>query len=252
MKTVFIADAHLAHPDNPNYRALLAFLAGLQGTTDRLVLLGDLFAFWAGFGDGDYPPYRPVLEALQGLHAGGVEIVYVEGNHDFHLERYFGRQLGWRVLPDGGRIDVDGHCLFVAHGDLVNPDDRPYLRLRRVFRSRPFRWLCQAIPPSLMAHIANWAIRQSEQRRPPKPADSRLVAMLERYAADKFTEGADAVIVGHLHQPLRHVTPAGQILVLGDWITQFSYAVFDQGRLELREYPPPLPESAAAGPGHAG
>ena len=43
-------------------------------------------------------------------------------------------------------------------------------------------------------------------------------------------------MTGHFHQPLLRSEGEGLIVALGDWIDQFSYAVCEGGRFELRTY----------------
>ena len=105
MRDLFIADAHLLAPQDANYRRLLEFLRAQRGRTRTLVLLGDIFEFWIGYRYCVFSAYVPLLEALRELREAGARIVYVEGNHDFHLGPYFAETLGCDILPDGGVIE---------------------------------------------------------------------------------------------------------------------------------------------------
>ena len=64
MRALFLADAHLCKPDDPNYRALLAFLEEQCGQVDLLVLLGDIFEFWIGK-DEPTANYAPLIETFE-------------------------------------------------------------------------------------------------------------------------------------------------------------------------------------------
>jgi UDP-2,3-diacylglucosamine hydrolase len=233
MRDIFIADAHLVDPEDPNYRRLLSFFEEQRGRIRTLFLLGDIFEFWMGYRHTVFAPYVPLLEALRRLRESGTEIVYVEGNHDFHMGPYFENVLGCRILPDGGPIDLDGRKVFIGHGDLVNPDDRGYRVLRRFLRSRTLRRLKNLIPPDWAWAIARWAGRRSRgsssERRAP-------VDMLMAHARELFAEGYCAVVTGHFHEPSLTETESGTMVALGDWIERYSYAVFENGRFELRSY----------------
>jgi UDP-2,3-diacylglucosamine hydrolase len=233
MRDIFIADAHLVDPEDPNYRRLLSFFEEQKGQIRTLFLLGDIFEFWMGYRHTVFAPYVPLLEALRRLRESGTEIVYVEGNHDFHMGPYFEDVLGCRILPDGGPIDLDGRKIFIGHGDLVNPGDRGYKILRRFLRSRTLRRLKNLIPPDWAWAIARWAGRRSRgsssERRAP-------VDMLMAHARELFAEGYCAVVTGHFHDPSLTETESGTVVALGDWIERYSYAVFENGRFELRSY----------------
>ena len=238
MRAVFLADAHLRHPDDANYRALLAFLAEQQGQTDLLGLLGDICEFLVGYPHTVFPVYRPLFDALHRLQQSGTRLIYVEGNHDFHLAPYFDRHLPCQLFPDGGTIDLDGRRVFVAHGDLANPADRDYRRLRGVLRSAPLRLLIRTLPAELTWRIARHASQASRRTGDDKRRRWPTRDILLPYAADQLARGHQAVITGHFHQPFREQLPGGELIALGDWINQYSYAVFEDGEFRLATYAP--------------
>ena len=53
--------------------------------------------------------------------------------------------MGCQILPDGGEVNIDDHKVFLAHGDMVDPDDRGYQMLRRLLRSGPVRLLSRIL-----------------------------------------------------------------------------------------------------------
>ena len=236
MKDIFIADAHLLDPTDVNYRRLLAFLSEQRGDIRTLFLLGDIFEFWVGYRHTVFAPYVPILEALRRLRASGTQIVYVEGNHDFHMGPYFEEVLGCRVLPHGGEIELDGCKVFVGHGDLVNPDDRGYRALRRFLRSAPLRLIKNLIPPDWAWAIARWASRQSSKGHAGKNERWVPRELLMEHGRKLFADGFDAVVTGHFHTPWLQKSDDGTLLALGDWIEQYSYAVFEDGSFELKTY----------------
>lgn len=236
MKTLFLADAHLRHPADDNYRALLAFLEEQITDTERLVLLGDIFEFCVGYRHTVFANHVPLLHMLGRYREQGIEILYVEGNHDFHLGPYFEDRLEVKVLPDGGGIKLDDRDVYIAHGDLANPADRGYRLLRSVLRSRLLRWLLAIMPPDLTWRLAALASRQSKRSTPEKSRQWPARDILLTYARSLGEQGYQVVVTGHFHQPF-HVREDGlELLALGDWINQFSYAVAENGGFELKTY----------------
>ncbi|NIQ95557.1 MAG: UDP-2,3-diacylglucosamine diphosphatase [Desulfuromonadales bacterium] len=236
MKDVFVADAHLADPDAENFHRFLDFLDGLHGQTRTLFLLGDIFEFWVGYRHVVFAPYVPVLDALRRLKEAGTEIVYVEGNHDFHLGPWFEKTLGARILPDGGEVTVDGQRLLVVHGDLIDPSDSGYRLLRRLLRSRPFRVLKSLIPPDWAWAIARWGSRQSQKKHSSYNRSRKVEEMVSSYGEKKLAEGFDGVVSGHFHTAFIRPSDSGTIVALGDWIDQYSYAVLEDGVFTLESY----------------
>jgi len=236
MRALFLADAHLRRPSDPNYRVLLKFLAEQSGQTDLLVLLGDIFEFWIGKATvSDH--HAPMIEALERCQRQGTRLVYVEGNHDFHLGPVFTERLKCQVLPDGGSIELEGKKIYLAHGDLANSGDACYLRLRRILRSNPVRLLMRILPRTLLEAIGRWASAKSRgfvAKRKRRWPDREI---LRAYAAAILASGHQAIVTGHYHHPFHEKSGDGEHIALGDWITQYSYAVYEDQAFTLRHYP---------------
>ena len=237
MKDIFLADAHLGTPNQINYQHLLHFLGSLEGQVRRLFLLGDIFEFWSNFSKVP-STYKPLVEVLERLAAQGCHITWVEGNHDFHLHRYFGRQRNFDILPDGGEVQVDDKVVFIAHGDLADPGNQSYLRLRRILRSPLVAFLTGILPVSLLETIASKMSQESKRRRRSYQEQEELIPLLEKYALPYLDQGAAAVITGHYHTPLYREFDQGVMIALGDWMRDYSYVEHDNGRFMLKSYTP--------------
>lgn len=236
MRDLFIADAHLLDPKDANYRLLLEFLRAQRGRVRTLVLLGDIFEFWIGYRYCVFSAYVPLLEALRELRETGTRIVYVEGNHDFHLGPYFAETLGCEILPDGGVIELDGWKIHVSHGDLIDPADRGYRLLRHVLRGRPLRLLAAILPPDWTWGIARWAGNLSRRSYSTGARDKAPLPLLEEHARRRFASGCQAVVTGHFHVPAHRDFDGKVMIALGDWIDQYSYAVFAEGEFSLAKF----------------
>ncbi|PLX77467.1 MAG: UDP-2,3-diacylglucosamine diphosphatase [Desulfuromonas sp.] len=236
MTDLFIADAHLRNPEDENYRKMLAFLDQWQGKVRTLYLLGDIFHFWIGRRFADFPRYQPLLDRLKSLRTAGTDIVYVEGNHDFCLAPYFADQLGCTVLPDGGEVEIDGTKVFLTHGDQVNPEDIGYHKLRRFLRGRFIRFVGRTASPDLLWHIANWGSHKSAASREGKSMRRAPRDLLFAYGEPHFAAGCRIMISGHYHQPIFEQNGDRTLIAVGDWITQYSYAVYDNGEFRLETF----------------
>jgi len=235
MRDVFIADAHLRDPEDGNYRRLLTFLDRLRGETRTLYLLGDIFEFWIGYRHAVFSAYVPILEALRRLREDGTDLVFVEGNHDFHMGPYFEEVLGCRVITDGARIEIDGLKIYLAHGDLADPSDRGYRLLRRLLHSRFILCLSRIVTPDLPWAISRWMGRQSRKQYAGRNTRRQPEALIMDHARRRFEEGSQAVVTGHFHHPLLDRGTEGTVVALGDWIDQDSYAVLENGVFRLEK-----------------
>jgi UDP-2,3-diacylglucosamine hydrolase len=96
--------------------------------------------------------------------------------------------------------------------------------------------MLRALPPALTWRIAarfSTASRRSGSDKPRRwPARDILIP----YARARFAEGYRAVVAGHFHQPFHEHLETGELIALGDWITQYSYAVWEDGRFRLDSY----------------
>ncbi len=237
MKTVFLSDAHLSSQKSSGYEKLLVFFDSIANTVDHVVIVGDFFDFWFCDNHSIYAEFRAITEKLLELRRKGIEITFFEGNHDFFLGDYFG-QYDITVFPDSGVINLDEKKVFVAHGDLIDKSNGPYLRLRCFLRSRFFYHLQKILPASLLWKLSKISSRASKKHlaRPPYGLGKKM----EVFAMEKFKEGFDAVVLGHYHEPIfkEYVIDGNKktFAVLGDWISHFTYLAWDNGNISLNRY----------------
>ena len=235
MRAIFIADAHLRHPEDPNYQKLLDFLEQQQGNLDALFLLGDIFEFWIGYRSVVFSEHLPLLSRLQQLSANGCRLYYVEGNHDFNLGAFFTHTLQCTVIPDQQIVSLGDQKIFVCHGDLANSEAKAYLLLRTFWRSRFLKFLSKIVPPDSAWRLGNFLCDLSRKKKRTQHDPSPLVIP---YAQKSLATGADSFVCGHFHYPLQTTIEAGQVFVLGDWVKQFSYLELIDKNYTLKSFQP--------------
>lgn len=238
MRTVFLADAHLHDPDDLNYRSLLQFLAGLEGTVDTLCILGDLFDFRVGLPALDFPEQEPVLEALSRLSSSGIRLIYLEGNHDFHLGAAFAARIGAELYSEPVALELQGKRLLLCHGDLVNPADWRYRLLYRVLRNPAMVWAARLLPAAMVQAVRHRLQRTSKGRYSGDRVRWNYRDIITTYGEKVRQQRFDALVLGHFHLPLLEQQDQFCLLALGDWITQFSYGELRDGRFSLVTYQP--------------
>jgi UDP-2,3-diacylglucosamine hydrolase len=239
MRKVFIADAHLKSITDQNYRILLRFLDELPGNTDTLFILGDLFEFWIGYPPEAFPHYKPVLDALLRLRTHGVELVYFEGNHDFHMGLFFEEKLKANIHTGPGIVMLGNKRACLCHGDQINTRDHGYRLLRLLFHSSLTKALTKIVPASLVLAIGKTLGTRSKAQHGERRTRWDYPSIIREFAASRFSEGCDLVITGHFHLPLLETSGQDQqkILVsLGDWITHFTYAEWENNTISLKTY----------------
>lgn len=236
-RAIFVSDAHLAFPEDDNYRKMLKFLGGLSGLPD-LFILGDLFAFWMGF---DRPPQRfvPFVDALSALVRQGTRLHWVEGNHDIDVGRFFARQLGATVYPEKAEIRLGGKRLLIAHGDTVDQCDTAYRRLRWLLRSPVLKGMSHGLSPEAVLKVAD---RFTIGKHYQVDHATHLPDLMREFARKRWAEGYDGVLMGHCHQPeFTHGKVGGRTCFyanIGDWMRHFTYVVLDEGGFSQQHYRP--------------
>jgi len=181
------------------------FLRFLDSEKDRmgfLVILGDLFEFFFGFGRKPFPfpDYLPILEGLYTLYRQGIGIKYFEGNHDFSLHSFFSDhfRMEVEVHPEGNEERLGGKRTFIAHGDLSNPKMWRERIFRRVLKNRVTYTLIHFTGPRLCRRVARKLSDRSYQRiHVHHPSGSPPA--FKGFAHRKFLEGFEIVILGHSH-----------------------------------------------------
>jgi UDP-2,3-diacylglucosamine hydrolase len=240
MKAVFLSDAHLRGKEDVNYNYLLSFLGLLKGKIDHLFIVGDFFDFWFCKEGKIYPDFKAIINKLIELKNSGVHIHLYEGNHDFFLEKFFTNTHGMEVFPEWGVINSDGIRTLISHGDTIDTTNTRYLMLRKILRSNIFYRIQDQIPLVILWKIARMSSKISNEHLAKPP--NRLVKIMEAFAIGKFKEGFDAVILGHCHTPtIKQYVIDGRgktFVTLGDWISHFSYLLYQDGNFILSAYRP--------------
>ncbi|MBK5275748.1 MAG: UDP-2,3-diacylglucosamine diphosphatase [Desulfuromonadales bacterium] len=238
MRTIFLADAHLVAPTDRNYRLLLQFLHELEGTTETLFIMGDLFDFWLGFPSNPFSQFEAVIGALQSLVQSGCRLVYFEGNHDFHLGIIFRQRLGAEIHTGPAVVKLQGRRLFLCHGDQINRRDHGYRLLRMLLHNRLTAAAVNHVPPSLALRIRNRLQRASRADYQARARRWDYREIIRAFAGAVREQGCDALVTGHFHLAFCEELAGSpfSILSLGDWMEQFTYGEMTDGTLCLRTY----------------
>jgi UDP-2,3-diacylglucosamine hydrolase len=238
---VFLSDAHLGAESRDLEAAraarLHSFLDALPGRASSLVIVGDLFDFWFEYRTAIPRRLFPTLAALQRVRDAGIDIAYLNGNHDFWLGTFLGETLGIRTISGALTIEQQGRRLWVHHGDGLVGGDLGYRMLRGVLRSPVSIRLYQFLHPDLgipLAHAVSGLSRQS--RGHPALQPERL---WREIAEPRFAEGFDGVLIGHFHHAYERRERGREFFVLGDWIENFTYVELEGGTLSLHTWPAP-------------
>lgn len=200
---LFISDLHLAQSQPRTLARLSRFLAEQARAHAELVILGDLFEFWAGDDAGDDPVGGAVSEALATVSAAGVRVFLMHGNRDLLLGEDFARRTGATLLKDPARAQVAGGEVLLAHGDAYCTLDVDYQRFRAQVRNPDFQRVFLAKPLAERRAFIGQARAASEAGKQAKSMD---IMDVTPGAIDDALRGAalSRMIHGHTHRPATH------------------------------------------------
>ncbi len=239
MKIVFIADSHLKGLGDPNQEALSIFLDGLFGI-DKLIILGDFFDLWIGLNDVVYQQYKPVLKKLFALSESGVELIYIEGNHDFHMGPYFTETLKAKVYPESCGLMLDGKRIYMAHGDTINMT-AGYAILRAMLRGPILKFFRAIIPPPMAWNIGKAMSKGSRSYGKGNEETAIITEKAHKIFAKKIlADGFDGVILGHSHAAGVHKNmlegSPGFYANPGGWMNDHTFLVYEDGEFSVKNY----------------
>jgi len=114
-----------------------------------------------------------------------------------------------------------------------------YHRLRSVIQHPLFIWSFKwLIHPNTSHWIANRLSKGSRKKYGKETIIDKLNLIRKNYgfAEDRFAEGADFVITGHIHYPKLKMFDDKVFLTIGDFLNYFSYGYFDGVNLSLKQW----------------
>jgi UDP-2,3-diacylglucosamine hydrolase len=233
MRTIFfISDAHLGSGENSDKQTekeLLDFFHYVNKQGDELYIVGDLFDFWFEYRSVIPRHYFNILSALKSLVADGIKIGFITGNHDFWVDDFFREDLGICIYKNPLKLKIDGHMLYLAHGDGLAKKDTGYRLLKKVLRHPLNIRLYRLLHPDIAFRLAHFFSRTSRNYKELKDVDEEYI----QYARSLFHEGFDFVILAHTHRPQIYREGKQTYINTGDWLYHFTYAKLEKGRLSL-------------------
>lgn len=242
----FISDAHLGSLAIPHKRMqerrLVNFLDSIKNKAQAIYLLGDIFDFWFEYRTVVPKGYTRLLGKISELTDNGVEVHYFYGNHDLWQHDYFEKECGMIIHRKNEVIELQGQTFFLAHGDGLGSNDKKFKLLKSIFHNSTCQKLFSALHPRWgMTFGLEWAKRSRMKREngkePPYQGEKNeeLVVFAKNYLSSH--PDINFFICGHRHIELDlMLSHTCRLVILGDWINQFSYAVYDGVHLFLENY----------------
>lgn len=248
-KIYFASDFHLGIPDHDSSlereKRLVSWLEMARADAAEIFLMGDLFDFWFEYKTAIPRGYARLLGKLAEITDSGIPVHLFRGNHDMWAFDYLTQELNIQLHRDPEFREFNGKYFYLAHGDGLGPGDNGYKFIKKVFANRFNQWLFRQIHPDFGIRMALFWSRKSRSastEKEKKIRDINLKLIQQRITVHsnemlKLHPELNFLVYGHYHYPIDLLLESGaHQVVLGDWITHFTYAVFDGKQLVLKTF----------------
>lgn len=244
-KIYFISDLHLGTPNEKASRArelkFVAWLEDVSKDASEIFIVGDLFDFWHEYKTVVPKGFVRAQAAIAKVVDSGIKVTMFTGNHDLWQRDYFEKELGVKLCFKPIERTWNGKAFFIGHGDGLGPNDTRFKLMKKVFTNPITRFLFRWIHPDIGVKLGNYLSYRSRYANEEAKLEEfrgEENEWLVSYCKRKLTEKhSNYFIFGHRHLPLDiKLSETARYINLGDWISYYSYAVFDGENTELKSY----------------
>lgn len=243
-KIYFASDQHFGIPNAEKSKVrekkFIAWLDQVRADATAIFLLGDLFDFWFEYKKVVPRGFVRVLGKIAEISDSGIPVYFFVGNHDLWMSDYFDTELGIPVFHQPQEFEFDGKVFLIGHGDGLGPGDKGYKRMKKVFSHPVSKWFYRWLHPDIGVKLAQYL--STKNKLISGEEDIHFLGeeneWLAQYAKRKLEiKHYDYFLFGHRHLPMEiEIGNGSKYINTGDWITHFTYAVFDGKKLELKTY----------------
>lgn len=243
-KIYFSSDNHLGAPtmekSRPREKKFVAWLDEIKTDAAAIFLLGDLFDFWMEYKTVVPKGFTRTLGKLAEISDSGIPIYYFVGNHDLWMNGYFEEELNIPVFHKPQQFTFNDTSFFIGHGDGLGPGDKGYKRMKKVFTNPVSKWFYRWVHPDWGVSLAQYFSVKNKMISGDEDVkflgeDKEWLVQYSKRKLEK--EHYDYFVFGHRHLPMEiDLNGKSKYINLGDWISYYTYAVFDGEQLLLQKY----------------
>jgi len=238
-KIYFASDVHLGAPalHNNKERELhfVKWLDQVKNDAEAIFLMGDIFDFWFEYKSVVPRGFTRVLGKIAEITDSGIPVHFFTGNHDIWVFDYLPKEIGVSVHREIWKTELMGKKFFLGHGDGLGPFDRPYRILKKIFTNKFLQWAFARIHPNFAIWLARRLKDGKVEADSFRGEDKEWLVLFAKEELKK--EHYDFFVFGHRHWPCNiQLNEKSRYINTGDWVTHFTYAVFDGKKMEVLNY----------------
>lgn len=243
-KIFFAADFHLGVPNPSESRErekkIVRWLESIQHEADEIFLLGDVFDFWFEYKRAVPKGFVRLQGKIAELTDANVPIHWFAGNHDMWIFDYLPEELGITLHRSPIEREFNGKKFLIGHGDGLGPGDYGYKCIKKLFGNRFCQWLFARLHPNFgiaLANLSSHTSRATTEKNERAFYGEEGEMLIQFCQSQLLKRHYDYFIFGHRHLPIYYpLSQQSVYLNLGDWIRDFSYAVFDSHKITLTHF----------------
>jgi UDP-2,3-diacylglucosamine hydrolase len=236
----FTSDFHLGLPAGSppveREKKVVSWLNSVTHNAKEIYLLGDIFDFWWEYKLVVPRGFTRFLGTVAEITDSGIPVHFFTGNHDMWVGDYLSKECGITIHTNPLTTIFDGKTFHLAHGEGLGTKDIGYKILLSIFRNKPLRVLYSSLHPSIGIGIGHgWSLSSRLGKGITKEFLGEEKEDLIRYAKSVLEKNnIDYFIFGHRHLAMTYkLKSKTEIVFLGDWINNGSYALWDGNNLEF-------------------
>ncbi len=116
---IFIADAHYPNHKKKEFISFLYDIKYKKIIASQLILMGDIFDLLVGESKYLENRFKKEIYLLEDI-AKDIEVIYLEGNHDFNLKKFFKRVKVFPIKKQPLILKYNNKTYALSHGDKFN------------------------------------------------------------------------------------------------------------------------------------
>lgn len=247
MKIFFASDVHLgasAITDKRRHEKIfIDWLDAIKHEADEIYLLGDIFDYWFEYKTVAPRGFVRLLGKLCELTDSGIKVHIFTGNHDVWIYDYLPSECGVEVHRKPYEFECSGKIFYVGHGDGLGNYDKSYNLLKWLFENKVAQFLYSLLHPDFSGWIAHTWSRKSRKHNNKNtqmhsflgPDKEHQILFAKEYIKE---HKIDYFVFGHRHIVVDYpINEQCRVLTIGDWLCNFSYAVFDGEDVKIIRWP---------------
>lgn len=225
---VVISDVHLQDRNDALAEKIISLFSDVKELRPKyFLLLGDIFDFCFGGGSYFKKKYDWFYQELVEIQSLGVQVCFVEGNHEFAMER-----MGWnkiQILQTAKKkpiIVLTGTSIAISHGDFFAAPWK-YLMFRSLVKSKLLHHACSMLPGKALELYAKTHSSYSREKSESRELKHQEILSSAFQMVQNHCPSVKILLFGHFHYPFEKTIDQRRLLSMHSWHKPNALCIYD-------------------------